>query len=65
MITPKKAKSIILSPEEGEITCRLCNKPAMCNKFICYKKKQGAADCANCDERLCTHHWRIYFRNNI
>jgi hypothetical protein len=51
--------------EEQEKLCRLCNEQALCNKFICYKKKQGKFDCSSCEERLCQHHWRIYFRKNI
>ncbi len=43
-------------------TCRYCDKPAICNIYTCYKQKQGGIDCSHCDERLCQHHWRIYFR---
>ncbi len=64
MITPKK-EIIMFSQKEEEKTCRLCIQPAMCNNFVCYKKKQGSVNCNACDERLCQHHWRIYFRNNI
>jgi len=65
MITPNKARSSVYSLIEEEKICRLCNTSAICNKFTCYKQKQGKVDCNNCDERLCQHHWRIFFRNNI
>ena len=65
MITPKKETLAIPSQKEEEITCNLCNQPAMCNKFICYKMKKGLANCNACDERLCQKHWRIYFKRNI
>lgn len=65
MISTKKVITIDRLGEKQENVCRLCNDLALCNNFRCYKKKQGKANCPNCDERLCQHHWRIYFRNNI
>jgi hypothetical protein len=64
MIIPEKT---IISRNEIEIICRnsLCNHPAMCNAFNCYKKKQGQPNCDICEERLCKQHWRVFFRNNI
>jgi ribosomal protein S27E len=60
-------KTPLISPyqQENEIRCRLCGSKAMCNKFICYKKKQGKVNCNSCEERLCQRHWRVFFKNNI
>ena len=47
-------------------SCRYCDKPAICNIYTCYKQKQGKKiDCSHCEERLCQHHWRIYFRKTM
>ncbi|MFX0149202.1 MAG: hypothetical protein ACFFAJ_00320 [Candidatus Hodarchaeota archaeon] len=60
-------KKTTLSQNKIEIMCRndSCIHPAMCNSFVCYKKKQGLPNCDSCEERLCKRHWRVYFRNNI
>lgn len=65
MINKKTTPTPNILTEEREKSCRLCDNLAMCNQFTCYKEKQGTADCASCEERLCQLHWRIYFRNNI
>ncbi|MFX1248897.1 MAG: hypothetical protein ACFFBQ_16030 [Promethearchaeota archaeon] len=65
MISSETDKTAISILDDAEKKCLYCNKSSMCNKFICYKKKQAEADCTKCEERLCKHHWRIYFRNNI
>ncbi|MHA1944961.1 MAG: hypothetical protein ACXAC6_09715 [Candidatus Hodarchaeales archaeon] len=43
-------------------SCQYCDKLAICNIYTCYKQKQGNLNCSNCEERLCQHHWRMYFR---
>jgi len=65
MITQKKETITIATSKEYENLCRQCEKIAMCNNFDCYKKKQGNMNCTACEERLCQHHWRIYFRRKI
>ncbi len=65
MIIQKKTTVIIPHPQEKDILCRSCGTLAMCNKFVCYKKKQGKKDCNSCKERLCQHHWRVFFNRNI
>jgi hypothetical protein len=64
MITTDKT---FYTTEKTKLICKnsSCNHPAMCNEFICYKKKQGKYDCDTCEECLCKRHWRIYFKNNI
>jgi len=65
MISKKKEVFSGTLDKKQEIGCRLCSELALCDKFVCYKKKQGKFNCSSCEERLCQHHWRIYFRNNI
>jgi hypothetical protein len=58
-------KEISTSTDEKEILCRQCDELALCNRFDCYKKKLGTMNCTTCDERLCQHNWRVYFRKNV
>ena len=57
------------TPKVDSQECQYCGKPAICNSYTCYKKKDSADendyDCSTCEERLCQQHWRIYFRRNI
>jgi hypothetical protein len=46
-------------------TCRICDKPAICNSYVCYKKKHQKFDCYSCEERYCQQHWRIYFNKSM
>jgi hypothetical protein len=66
MIIDQKISAKDQKEEEDELVyCRYCEEVAICSKYTCYKKKQGDYECSSCEERLCKHHWRIYFRRNI
>ena len=64
-ILKEKAEINSIQEQEEKQTCRICDKPAICNSYVCYKKKHREFDCYSCEERYCQHHWRIYFKSSM